>query len=289
MEKELRQTALKQSREVLDENNAEIQQWGVRRLDDRPAKFEYWSQLLREMIYLAEHGDWGEVLQARLVQIYGQHPSRQEEAIYYDNRALARKCEADGEPLDPNLGPETLAWLRQQREEVEREYALYRQREKRHGEAQRGACGIPDTHQFVVAHRISEATGRDIRQTIKTLIDLKRRQVELPGLFSGASCGPEPGTAKVGAPCGAAADQNEDKSHHVAENTGSADGGMSCCPEPTGVGPGIPPVSGQDPVGPAAAGQASDPACGTGSDGRGARKAAPTRPKSPRSPEKAPA
>ncbi len=280
---------------MLDENNAEIQQWGVRRLDDRPAKFEYWSQLLREMIFLAEHGDWGEVLQARLVQIYGQHPSRQEEAIYYDNRALARKCEADGEPLNPSLRPETLAWLRQQREEVEREYALYRQREKRHGEAQRGACGIPDTKQFVVAHRVSEATGRDIRQTIKTLIDLKRRQVELPALFGGTPCGAEPTAVGPGVPPdsgdvasafsppngqdGSATSKNEDKSHHVAENTGSADGGTPCGPEPTGVGSGVPPVSGQDPGDPAAAGQASDPACGTGSDGRGARKAAPTRPK----------
>ncbi len=57
VEKQLRQTALKQSREVLDENDPEIQQWGVRRLDDRPAKFEYWSQLFRDMIFLAEHGD----------------------------------------------------------------------------------------------------------------------------------------------------------------------------------------------------------------------------------------
>ncbi len=212
LEKKLRESTLEMAREVLGPEDAEVQKWGLRRLKDRPAKYEYWSALLKELIHLGEAaGEWGSLFEDRFKQIYGEHPSRHEDLILCNARALAWKREPGDPAVDPNLASQTVALLKQDLEEVDREYEVYQQRETELAAAMRGACLSPNNPQSILAQRKSESAGRQIKQSIELLTKLKRLEAELVGQF----------------------------------------GGTPCAPEPTGVGPGVPPVFGNGQDGPA--------------------------------------
>ena len=176
VEKQLRQQALAMEREVLDEKDSRIQQWGVRRLDDSPAKFRYWIEVLQEASQVAKAGLWQEPFEEAYAPIYGQHPSLHEELIVSNARELTRERLPDEPPVEAGLVSETLAMLYQDLEEVEREYELYQQRQARLAEAQRGVCLAPNSPQFLVAQRKSESAWRQIRQIIDMLLKLRRQE-----------------------------------------------------------------------------------------------------------------
>jgi hypothetical protein len=160
----------------------------VRRIPDRPAKFLYWIRLLTVALGLGKVGEWGPQFQMRYRQIYGEYPSPHEDYIFWSAHSLGRKRnpkDPDDRPPDPALPAKLLAELQKDLEEVEREYAVYQQREAKLRAATRGACGVPQDPQFVLAQRAIVSMGRNIRQTIEELIKLKRLKAELPGWAGG--------------------------------------------------------------------------------------------------------
>lgn len=244
---------LAQQRVQLNEKNADVREWGVRRLPDSHAKFLYWRRLLRVARGLAEHGEFGSGFQQRWQQIYGQYPTETEEFVFWNAHSLGRKHEPNDPndpPPDPNVAVEIRAELKKSVEEVDREYELYQRRQAQLQGAKRGACGVPDDPRFVLAQRIQESKARIIRQTIELLIKLKRLKAELARPQEGSAArGPVNPSAGERGPTGSEGEAmrtnrdsagsgtnhesepaipkalpgpNEDESHHLLENTAPA-------------------------------------------------------------------
>jgi len=149
----------------------------VRRIPDRPAKFLYWRRLLSVALGLGEVGEWGPQFQMRWRQIYGEYPTPREQYVFWGAHSLGRPRDPkdpDDRPPDPALPAKLLAELKNDLEEVEREYEIYQRREAQLRAATRGACGVPPDPQFTQAQRTIESMARNIRQTIEQLIKLKR-------------------------------------------------------------------------------------------------------------------
>jgi hypothetical protein len=110
-------------------------------------------------------------------QIYGEYPTPREQYVFWGAHSLGRPRDPndpDDRPPDPALPAKLLAELKNDLEEVEREYEIYQRREAQLRAATRGACGVPPDPQFTQAQRTIESMARNIRQTIEQLIKLKR-------------------------------------------------------------------------------------------------------------------
>jgi len=220
----------------------------VRRIPDRPAKFLYWRRLLSVALGLGEVGEWGPQFQMRWRQIYGEYPTPREQYVFWGAHSLGRPRDPkdpDDRPPDPALPAKLLAELKNDLEEVEREYEIYQRREAQLRAATRGACGVPPDPQFTQAQRTIESMARNIRQTIEQLIKLKRLKAEL-GVWPGGeaeppapirppaddpgSIGPEAevisqrGTRReaAGPASGSQNEPDNNESHQMLENTGPA-------------------------------------------------------------------